>query len=68
MYFVKGMGRDLPADFISKRFKKACRDAGIEEGIHFHCLRHGAITKMIMNGAPLPVCSKDCMGMLKLRL
>jgi len=41
-------------DYFSRRFKRACRKAGIDEAIHFHCLRHGAATRMIINGAPVP--------------
>ncbi|MBL1121406.1 MAG: site-specific integrase [Ignavibacteriae bacterium] len=41
-------------DYFSKRFKRACRKAGLDEGLHFHALRHGCITKMILSGAPLP--------------
>ena len=56
--FSKRNGKGFTGDFISKKFKKACRDAGIEEGIHFHCLRHGAATRMINNGAPVPSVQK----------
>ncbi len=52
--FSKYNGCAYTGDYFSRRFKKACRNAGIDEGIHFHCLRHGAITRMILNGAPLP--------------
>ena len=55
--FVFGKGNDrfkFTGDYFSRRFKRACRLAGVEEEIHFHCLRHGAATKMIMSGAPLP--------------
>lgn len=52
--FAKENGYPFTADYFSKRFKQACRQAGIEEEIHWHCLRHGAATRMIMNGAPLP--------------
>lgn len=56
--FCKPNGYPFTGDYFSKRFKRACRKAGIDEGIHFHCLRHGAITKMILNGAPLPAVQK----------
>jgi len=52
--FCKGNGMCYTADYFSKRFKRACRNAGVDEAIHFHCLRHGAATRMIMKGAPLP--------------
>jgi len=56
--FCKPNGYPFTGDYFSKRFKRACRKAGINESIHFHCLRHGAITKMILNGAPLPAVQK----------
>ncbi len=52
--FAKSNGNKFTTDYVSKQFKKACRAAGISEDIHFHSLRHGAITKMLMNGAALP--------------
>ncbi|MBU0473123.1 MAG: tyrosine-type recombinase/integrase [Bacteroidetes bacterium] len=33
-------GSAYTADYISKRFKRACRKAKVSEGIHFHSLRH----------------------------
>ncbi|MBL1123419.1 MAG: hypothetical protein D8M26_11055 [Ignavibacteriae bacterium] len=51
---AKNNGYPFTGDYFSKRFKQACRQAGVEEEIHWHCLRHGAATRMIMNGAPLP--------------
>lgn len=56
--FSKPNGHSFTGDYFSKRFKRACRKAGLDESIHFHCLRHGAITKMILNGAPLPAVQK----------
>ena len=52
--FCKSNGYAFTGDYFSRRFKRACRAAGVDEEIHFHCLRHGAATKMIMSGAPLP--------------
>ncbi|MBL1123906.1 MAG: site-specific integrase [Ignavibacteriae bacterium] len=52
--FGKGNGFKFTGDYFSRSFKRACRQAGVEEEIHWHCLRHGAATRMIMNGAPLP--------------
>jgi len=56
--FCKNNGYPFTGDYFSRRFKRACRLSGVEEEIHFHCLRHGAATKMIMNGAPLPSVQK----------
>jgi site-specific recombinase XerD len=52
--FAKENGYSFTTDYFSRSFKRACRQAGVEEEIHWHCLRHGAATRMIMNGAPLP--------------
>ncbi len=56
--FCKSNGYPFTGDYFSRRFKRACRLAGVEEEVHFHCLRHGAATRMIMNGAPLPSVQK----------
>lgn len=56
--FCKSNGYPFTGDYFSRRFKRACRQAGIEEEIHFHSIRHGAATKMIMSGAPLPSVQK----------
>ncbi len=56
--FAKSSGYKFTTDYVSKRFKKACRTAGIAADIHYHSLRHGAITKMLMNGAALPAVQK----------
>lgn len=52
--FSKTGGYCFTADYVSKQFKKACRNAGIDEAIHFHSIRHGSITRMIINGSNLP--------------
>jgi len=52
--FGKNNGCAFTGDYFSRRFKRACRKAGVDEAIHFHCLRHGAATRMIVNGAPVP--------------
>lgn len=52
--FCKSSGHCLTADYVSRQFKKACRLAGIDEAIHFHSIRHGSITRMIINGSNLP--------------
>lgn len=52
--FCKSSGYCFTADYLSKQFKKACRKAGIDEAIHFHSIRHGSITGMILKGANVP--------------
>jgi site-specific recombinase XerD len=56
--FCKSNGYPFTGDYFSRRFKRACRQAGLSEELHFHSLRHGAATKMIMSGAPLPSVQK----------
>lgn len=52
--FCKSNGHRFTGDYFSRSFKRACRKSGMDEKLHFHCLRHGAATRMILNGAPLP--------------
>lgn len=52
--FCKSNGCRFTGDYFSRSFKRVCRKAGLGEELHFHCLRHGAATRMIINGAPLP--------------
>lgn len=52
--FCKSNGHCFTSDYISRAFKKAARKAGIDEAIHFHSIRHGSITGMILNGANVP--------------
>src|SRR5690606_27995148 len=49
--FCKRNGKPYTGDFVSKRFKKACREAGVSEDIHFHSVRHSSITQMILQGS-----------------
>lgn len=52
--FCKINGYPFTTDYFSRSFKRACRKAGVDEEIHFHSIRHGAITRMITKGANLP--------------
>lgn len=52
--FCKPNGYCFTADYLSRQFKRAARKAGIDEAIHFHSIRHGSITSMILNGANVP--------------
>jgi integrase/recombinase XerD len=52
--FCKPNGYCFTADYLSRQFKRAARKAGIDEAIHFHSIRHGSITGMILNGANVP--------------
>ncbi|QQS34773.1 MAG: site-specific integrase [Ignavibacteriales bacterium] len=53
--FCKGNGFAFTPDYFSKQFKCACKAAGFGNTYHFHDLRHSALSRMILKGAPLPV-------------
>lgn len=38
-------------------WKPALRNAGLDEGLHYHDLRHGAISLLLQQGIPVPVVS-----------
>lgn len=46
------LGRPLDPSKVTKRFKAACREAGVRE-IRFHDLRHTFATSLAASGAPL---------------
>jgi len=46
------LGRPLDPSKVTKRFKSACREAGVRE-IRFHDLRHTFATSLAASGAPL---------------
>lgn len=52
LFSFKGPFR-LNRDFVSQKFKKYLRAAGLPEKFHFHCLRHTFITNLIKAGAPI---------------
>ena len=48
-------------EYISKKFKKAVRDAELPEKIHFHTLRHSFASNLVQNGISLYVV-KELLG------
>ena len=48
-------------DDPSKHFKKAIRDAGLNDKIHFHTLRHSFASRLIQKGASVFVV-KELLG------
>jgi len=51
--FCKMNGNPFTGDYISKRFKRACREAEMDERIHFHTLRHSFASNLVQRGVPL---------------
>ena len=51
--FAKRNGEHFTGDFFSKRFKKACREAGMPEAIHFHSLRASCACNLINKGVSI---------------
>jgi len=46
-------GRHLRVGYVSSRFKKYVRKAGIRPDIHFHSLRHTGATWLVQSGVPI---------------
>lgn len=59
--FQKYSGVRYERDFVSKHFKKAVRAAGLNEGLHFHSLRHSTASNMVRRGVPIAVV-KEVLG------
>ncbi|KUG26669.1 hypothetical protein ASZ90_003491 [hydrocarbon metagenome] len=59
--FCKENGERYTGDYFSKRFKKACRDAGLNEAYHFHSLRHSFASNLAQRGVSIYVI-KDLLG------
>lgn len=51
--FCKPNGKPYTGDFISKRFKSACKAAGTDKAIHFHSLRHSFASNLAQKGVSL---------------
>ncbi|MCZ6702894.1 MAG: tyrosine-type recombinase/integrase [Ignavibacteria bacterium] len=56
--FSKSNGFPFRKEYISKIFKKAVIDSGINKKIHFHSLRHSFATNLVLAGAPITVVSE----------
>ncbi len=59
--FIKCIGVKLNENFVSKSFKKAVRQSGLSNKIHFHSLRHSFCSNLVQKGVSLYVV-KDLAG------
>ena len=59
--FCRIYGVKLLVDFVSKKFKKACRAAKRSEDMHLHSLRHGFASQLVQKGVSLYVV-KEILG------
>jgi integrase/recombinase XerD len=51
--FCKENGERFTGDYVSKTFKQACKDAGMDNAIHFHSLRHSFASNLVQKGVNL---------------
>ena len=51
--FCKENGDKFTGNYFSRRFKSACKAAGMDNAIHFHTLRHSFASNLAQKGVPL---------------
>lgn len=51
--FRKNGNQAFTTDYVSKSFKKACREAGMDEEVHYHTLRHSTGSLLAQKGVSL---------------
>ena len=51
--FCKRDGFKYCGNYVSRKFKNACKAAGIDQSIHFHSLRHSFASNLVQKGVPL---------------
>jgi len=59
--FYRVIGIKLNEDFVSKQFKLAVRETGLNDNIHFHTLRHSFASRLAQKGVSLFVI-KELLG------
>ncbi|MBL1214661.1 MAG: site-specific integrase [Ignavibacteriae bacterium] len=62
-HYVFGKSKTFPyrGEYISRKFKKAIRNAKLKEEVHFHTLRHSFASQLAMKGVPIVVL-KELLG------
>ena len=60
-YVFERRGKKYNSNYVSRLLKKSVREAGLEEKLHFHSLRHGFGSALIHNNVN-PVHVKELMG------
>jgi integrase/recombinase XerD len=58
LIFSKSNGFPFRREYVSKIFKKAVIESGINKKIHFHSLRHSFASNLVLAGAPITVVSE----------
>ena len=58
VYVFHKNGFKFNADYVSKKFKQAARDAKLNKEYHFHLLRASFISNLAKRNVPLPVIQK----------
>lgn len=56
--FVQKNGKQYKKDTVSKSLKKICREEGMPDELHWHCLRATAATRWASNKVPIYTVSK----------
>ena len=51
--FCKKDGSKYCGNYISRKFKDACKAANMDKSIHFHSLRHSFASNLVQKGVPL---------------
>jgi len=51
--FTQNNGKPWKTDTVSKAFKKVCRENGLPDEQHWHCLRSTAASKWVNKGVPI---------------
>lgn len=59
--FCKPNGQRFSGDHVSKTFKKACTATGMDNGIHYHSIRHSTASYLVQRGVNLYVV-KELLG------